>query len=201
MSASLRINCAECPLLFGSPGKSAHFRDVRSHAVELKRRPSDPGRISPIVRSSGNYFLRTDIRKGKEVHRISWAEFGRDVMLCSVACVSWCSGEQSRRKLIKQKTLTVGSLEPWRRHKRRQGKENIHKGDGSEDGRLAGSCNWCWRTQRTTALVLETNHGWNVHETTVEKDTRPIYTRNCIKQNAKTTLMRTSTWVMTLVQW
>ena len=33
------------------------FRDVRSHSVELKRCPSDPGRISPNVRSSRKYFF------------------------------------------------------------------------------------------------------------------------------------------------
>ena len=54
MSTSLRIGYAECPLLSSSAGQIPEM-SVRT-PVELERCPSDPGRISPNVRSPGNIF-------------------------------------------------------------------------------------------------------------------------------------------------
>ena len=72
------------------------FRDIRSHPVDLKRCPSDPGRISPNVRSSRNYFEN------------GHSGGGRSVVLCAKERTQWekhrmeqCSDRGGKYKCIR----------------------------------------------------------------------------------------------------
>ena len=62
-----------------------NFLDVRSHPVELNRCPSDPGRNSPNVRSSGSTLSHEDIFTYVKTHVLPFC--GNHVInMCLFAC-------------------------------------------------------------------------------------------------------------------